>query len=248
MDISVIIPVYNSKASLPIVLDQIQDFFKNASKVWEYEVIFVNDHSDQETCEVLEQLKKTSAGKPPLVLHMRKNVGQQMAICHGLRHATGTYVLTMDDDLQHDIADLETLFLHAELGSDLVFGVYAEHGDDKTRSMGSKLVGKFFEYRFKKLNGCRVSSYRLIHQSLYNKVDVSNQSFVYLSAELIPYAKKISNVTIQRLKRPYGNSGYTFFKCIKIALKLILNYGFLASNLRTKGESFSEKVVDRRCG
>lgn len=248
MDISVIIPVYNSKSSLPIILDQIRTFFNNASRKIDYEVIFVNDCSDQETYAVLERLKCASDSNPPLVIHLAKNVGQQMAICHGLKQARGTYALTMDDDLQHDIADFDALYQKAELGSDLVFGVYAQHGEDMTRSLGSKWIGLFFKYRYKKLNGCRVSSYRLIHHTVYNKIDASNQAFVYLSAELIPHAKKIANVTIQRLERPFGKSGYTLVKCVKIALKLVINYGFIASHLSIKGEATSEKIVNRRCG
>lgn len=233
MDISVIIPVYNSNESIPVVLEHIHAFFNTSSRKWDYEIVLINDFSNQATYDVLERLRQTdfgSGGKAPVVIHLEKNVGQQMAICHGLKYATGTYALTMDDDLQHDIKDLEALFEQTELGADLVFGIYAQHGDEKTRAAGSKWIGKFFKVKFKKLNGSRVSSYRLIHKSIYTKIEVSKKSFVYLSAELIPYASKISNVTIQRLDRPFGKSGYTLIKCIKIALKLAIYYGFKSSN------------------
>lgn len=224
MDFSIIIPVYNSIESLPILLDEIQSYFMDTPN--QYEVIFVNDASRQETLYALERLKHVNSKMMIKLIHLPQNMGQQKALALGLIEAVGTYALTMDDDLQHDIRALDSMLdCTKQDGADLVFGVYKEYGEKKTRELGSKLVGLFFKMRFKKLNGHQVSSLRLIHRSVYQRIRVPLKPFVYLSAELLPYSNKVGNVNVLRRQRLYGKSGYTLIKCIRIGIKLALNYG-----------------------
>lgn len=244
MDFSIIIPVYNSIESLPVLMNEIQTYFMDTSH--QYEVIFVNDASVQETSYVLDALKKENPQVAVKLVDLHRNVGQQKALILGLAEANGIYALTMDDDLQHDIRALGTMLDCAKQGVDLVFGVYTEYGEKKTRAFGSKLIGLFFKMRFSNLNGCRVSSYRLIHCSVYKRVAKTQKPFVYLSAELLPYSKKVGNVNVNRRQRPYGKSGYSLIKCIRIGIKLIFNYG-LFPPLR-EGVKTYEKNPDGRRG
>ena len=223
MDFSIVIPVYNSIESLPILIDEVQVYFSETA--YRYEVIFVNDASRPETLCALEQLKAANPLLNIKLIHLPQNVGQQKALTIGLMKAEGTYALTMDDDLQHDIRALERMFDSASQGADLVFGIYKEYGEKKTREFGSKVIGFFFKTRFKKLGGLHVSSLRLIHHSVYERLTQPLKPFVYLSAELLPYSNKIVNVNVLRRQRQYGKSGYTLLKCIRIGLKLTLHYG-----------------------
>jgi len=223
MDFSIIIPVYNSIESLPILMDEIQSYF--ADKPYQYEVIFVNDASQQDTLCALEQLKNANPQVAVTLKHLPQNVGQQKALALGLLEANGTHALTMDDDLQHDIRALDPMLDCAKQGADLVFGIYKEYGEKKTRAFGSKLIGLFFKMRYTNLSGCHVSSLRLIHRSVYERLTEPLKPFVYLSADLLPYSKKVGNINVLRRQRPYGQSGYTLLKCIRIGIKLTLYYG-----------------------
>ncbi len=227
MDFSIIIPVYNSTESLPIMLEEIHAFFK--MRPYFYEIIFVNDASRKETAQLLEDLKEHNLDVTIKLKHLPENIGQQKAIALGLFEATGTYAFTMDDDLQHDICSLEPMLACASQGADLVFGIYKEYGEKKSRELGSKLIGLFFKMRFKKLNGLHVSSLRLIHRSVYEKLSKPLKPFVYLSAELLPYSKHVDNVNVSRRRRLYGKSGYTLSKCVQIGMKLTLYYGIVPS-------------------
>jgi len=223
MDFSIVIPVYNSIESLSILMDEIYTYFLDTP--YEYEVIFVDDASQSETLRALEGLKNTHTNVAIKQIYLRQNVGQQKALALGLMHAVGTYALTIDDDLQHDIRVLGKMLDCTKQGSDLVFGIYKDYGEKKTRELGSKVIGFFFKVRFKKLYGQHVSSLRLIHHSVYEKLTEPLKPFIYLSAELLPYSKKVGNVNVQRRQRIYGKSGYTLLKCIGIGIKLTLNYG-----------------------
>lgn len=243
LDISILIPIYNSGQTLTHLINEIDRYM--AGTKMSYEVICVDDGSFDDSWEKLEQLCKDNLRLKGLKLN--RNYGQQMALYKGLGCCSGRYVLTMDDDLQHDIYDLNQLLEMAQGGSDLIFGIYETYGTFDLRLMGSKIIGAFFKWRFPKLKGNRVSAMRLISKSVYKALPAVPGKFVYLSAELIPYAKTIGNVQVKRRKRVYGKSGYTFIKCAGIALKLVYYYGRLPLRFNRK-DNRSDASIDGWCG
>ena len=245
MTISVIVPVYNSVASLPILLDEIRTYF--ISRKMHYEVIFVNDASRTSTFDMLNALERQNENVK--VIHLTENIGQQKALYKGLLMAKGDYAVTMDDDLQHDIGALDSLLESADAGADLVFGIYEAYGEKKSRELGSQIIGLFFKLKYRKLCGQRVSSLRLIHKSIYEQLPSEMKPFIYLSAELLPFSHKIENVNVTRRARLYGKSGYTLGKCIKIGVKLTWYYGFAPLLPMKKKEAVGyETVANSRRG
>jgi glycosyltransferase involved in cell wall biosynthesis len=243
MKFSILIPVYNSEKSIPKLVDEIRGFFSMRNE--SYEIVFVDDCSTDGSWAEIERM---CAGFDQIRgLHMDRNRGQQMALYWGLKYCEGDYAVTMDDDLQHDILDLDLLIRCAERGSDLVFGIYDAYGSNGIRSKGSSIVGHFFKKNYPNLNGRRVSSYRLIHKSVYQSLNQRELDFVYLSAELLIISKSVGNVFVKRRERQYGESGYTLRKCVAIALKLNIYYGMpVLKHLRKVGTN--ETCVDGRCG
>lgn len=228
MFFSVIIPVYNSTASLEVLLEEISSYF--VMREFTYEVILVNDASKEETAQVMRQLQITDGFGTLQTIHLEKNGGQQKAVMIGLKHASGQYAITMDDDLQHDIASLDEMIAAAMLGADLIYGIYEHYSDKQSRAFGSKIIALFFKLRYhKSLKGKRVSSFRLIHADIYRALPNREKPFVYVSAELLPLSKNVANVNIARRHRRFGKSGYSLAKCIKIGMKLYFHYGIKAS-------------------
>ncbi|HAS74131.1 MAG TPA: hypothetical protein DCS67_08315, partial [Clostridiales bacterium UBA8960] len=226
-----------------------RQFFKSYGET--YEIIMVDDGSDEKTANQLNfiQLESEKAHHNDIeVIHLKQNVGQQKAIVIGLTHASGEYAVTIDDDLQHDIGELKGLYEAALSGADLVFGIYSDYGEKNSRALGSKMIGWFFRVKFKKLCGMRVSSYRLIHFTVFKNMVCSDNRFVYVSAELLPYAHKVDNVIVNRRIRAYGKSGYTLMKCVKIGIQLFLNYGLRPSNVKKGAWMISENITHGRRG
>lgn len=249
MKFSVVIPVYNSANSIEKVIDEVRHFFRVSGTT--YEIILVDDGSDSKTRLVLDDLiqKSGSSNLNDLILiRQTNNIGQQSALLKGLLCAKGEHAVTIDDDLQHDINDLKALYACALSGADLVFGIYSAYGEKNSRALGSKLIGLFFKLKYKKLAGARVSSYRLIHRTVYSKLIDSGNRFVYLSAELIPYARRVDNAIIKRRERLYGKSGYTLMGCVKIGLRLVYHYGLKPASAIKRGRVRHEEVADGRRG
>jgi len=240
---SVLIPVYNSEDSISSLVAEIDNYFKSSCE--SYEIVMVDDCSTDESWNRIEEL---SLDHPQIKgLRMDRNRGQQMALYWGLKYCEGEFAVTIDDDLQHNISDLDLLLERAVRGADLVFGIYDAYGSNGLRAKGSELVGIFFKSKYPNLNGNRVSSYRLIHRSVYKSLIQRDATFIYLSAELLEFAKAVDNVKVNRRERKFGQSGYTLKNCIEITLKLIFYYG-IPFMKRLRKVNVNETCVDGWCG
>ena len=233
LDYSVIVPVYNSKETLNILLSEIDQFFQDTGHG--YEVILVDDASADGSFEEIERLSQERENVHGV--RLLRNAGQQKALLLGLRKAQGDWAITIDDDLQHDIREVSLMMKRAESGADLVFGVYKEYGTKDVRAFGSRLVGLFFKKRYRNLKGLRVSSFRLISKEVYQHLQDPEERFVYLSAELLPHAGFVDNIQVSRRERVYGKSGYNLKKCAALYFKLWLHYGWLSPRAKRKEDT-----------
>lgn len=231
IEYSILIPTYNGEKSLEILIDQLEVYFKEKGKT--FELVLVDDASSDQTKEILRGQMALRSNMTCVFLD--HNVGQQRALVYGLKHCRGDRLITMDDDLQHPVAEIDRLIERADLGADLVFGIYESREDVGLRQGGSYWIGKFFKIRFRDLGGLRVSSFRLIDRSLYLKISKTNPNrFIYFSAELIPFAQKIDNVKVARHTRRFGKSGYNAKKLIKLGGQLVIHYGLNRSKSNLK--------------
>lgn len=114
--ITVIIPAYNEESTIEVVLEKVR---AQNMEGFEFEVIVIDDGSDDRTVEILE-------GRPELcdkLIKLPRNMGKGAAVKAGLSQATGTYILFQDADLEYDPADYAKLLLPVErFGANLVMG------------------------------------------------------------------------------------------------------------------------------
>ena len=137
MDVSIIIPSFNEKESLPELLDWIRQVMEREGL--EYEAIIVDDGSTDGTWECVRSL---SATDPRIKgIRFRRNYGKSAALFCGFRRAAGDIVFTMDADLQdspEEIPEMRRMIL--EDGYDLVSGWKQHRQDNKiTKNLPSKL-------------------------------------------------------------------------------------------------------------
>ena len=103
--LSVVAPAHNEVENLPRLVEEIAAALAQSEYGWE--VIITDDASTDSTAAELRDLRKRF---PQLrVLSMRQRSGQTAAVDAGLRHARGTFIATLDADLQNDPADIPRL-------------------------------------------------------------------------------------------------------------------------------------------
>lgn len=237
--ISIVIPVYNSERSLEELNNEIDSYF--SKRHYDVEKIFVDDASDDASFSILSALAKKNQGQiETRVLRLARNAGQQNALFCGLHHVSGDYIVTMDDDLQHDVKYIEEMIQKIKAGADLVYGVH-ETANAGIRSSGSKLTALFFRKTFPQLKGKRVSSFRCFKREDNNRIIKCQYPFIYLSALLLRDLNKIENIQVVKRNRPYGQSGYNVRKLMILFLKLHFYYGkWLPEYFKPIGAAYEE--------
>ena len=116
MDISIVVPVYNSGEIISKLYVSIVDAL---DKNFSFELILVNDYSKDNSWIKIKELVAT---KPHIIaVNLKKNSGQDNALLAGLRIAKGEYVVIMDDDLQHNPTDILALYANIIKGFDVCY-------------------------------------------------------------------------------------------------------------------------------
>ena len=218
---SVVVPVYNSAKTLDELCTRIEATFikLNAS----FEIILVNDHSADNSWEVIREIKKKFTEKL-IAVCLRKNFGQHKALLCGFQYATGEYIVTIDDDLQFFPEDIELLIAKGqETNADLIYGYYeGERQHSVVRRLGSRFVAVIFE-KFGNTSG-QGSSFKLIHHKLVDKIKDYNHSSTFLDEILQWHTAFISYAQVRHVQRREGKSGYNIFKLAFLTMNLIFGY------------------------
>ena len=137
MDISVVIPLYNEEESLPELYDWITRVMQ--ANGFSYEILFVNDGSDDRSWDVVEELYRKD---PEHVggASFRRNYGKSPALHTGFRMAKGDVVITMDADLQDSPDEIPELYrMITEEKYDLVSGYKKKRYDPLSKTIPTKL-------------------------------------------------------------------------------------------------------------
>jgi glycosyltransferase involved in cell wall biosynthesis len=148
LDISIIIPAFNEKESLPELLLQVEETLLIPEL--SYEILVVDDGSNDGTMAVLRSLKEQL--KALKVISFRKNYGKSAALAVGFSKAKGKYVITMDSDLQDDPAEIPKLVNKLKEGYDLVSGWKKQRRDP----LNKKIPSKIFNFITSRLAGIRI--------------------------------------------------------------------------------------------
>lgn len=203
MDISVVIPLYNEAESLPELTRWIEQVMRDNN--FDYEVIFVNDGSTDNSLEVIHNL---AAANPHLhAISFSRNYGKSPALNEGFRKAKGDVVITMDADLQDSPDEIPELYrmITAE-GFDLVSGWKKKRYDPLSKTIPTKL----FNATARKVSGiknlhdfnCGLKAYR---RDVVKHIEVYGDMHRY-----IPYLaknagySKIGEKVVQHQARKYG--------------------------------------------
>jgi glycosyltransferase involved in cell wall biosynthesis len=127
--ISVVLPVYNESRILPLLAARLTSVLQPSE--YEYEIIFVNDGSRDESGMVLDQLAASS--RHIRVVHLSRNFGHQAAVHAGLAHARGDAIVIMDSDLQDNPEAIGQMIGHWREGFDVVYALRRNRKEGKIK-------------------------------------------------------------------------------------------------------------------
>ena len=139
MNLSIIVPVYNSSKILKVLVKRIKKNLRTKN----YEIIFVNDASLDNSWNEIKKISKKN--KKVKGINLSENFGQHSAIFAGLKYAKGKKIITMDDDLQHPPEELEKMLNKINEGYDVVYGSSIKYKHSVWRNFTSIFINKFIK-------------------------------------------------------------------------------------------------------
>lgn len=221
--ISIVIPVFKSRDTLELLFERLTTFSVENTDFLK-EIIFVDDASNDGTLDRLLELSKKSDLSIQIV-SLHQNRGQYTATAVGLGYATAEWIVTLDDDLQHDPFDILDLFEKAQEGTaDLVYGVFPSMKQAFWRNLGSIILRKILASDG--FNTSEATGFRLLHRDLAKRYQALRQPISFLDAELCQQAFGIDYVSVKHKERENGKSSYSKRKLFKQAKTLLFHTSF----------------------
>lgn len=216
--ISIIVPCYNEEKSLPLFYEELNKNINKFENV-EFEFIFVNDGSNDNTLNIIKKLLKNDSRIK--YISFSRNFGKESAIYAGLEKCTGDFVTIMDSDLQ----DPPSLLL--EMYKSVTEEDFDAVGTRRTNRKGEPIIRSFFAKMFYKIinkmskiemvDGARdyVFMKRIVVDSIlslkeYNRYSKGLFSFVGFKVKWIEY---------ENVKRVAGQTKWSFWKLMSYALE-----------------------------
>ena len=207
MYLSIVIPVYNEEENVAQLHQEILSVIRKLNKT--FEIIFVNDGSEDKTLEELRGLK------PIKIIDFRKNFKQTAALDAGIKEARGNIIITMDGDLQNDPADIPLLLTKLNEGYDVASGWRWQRKDSfvkKIISRSANLLRRFFINDHINDSGCTLKAYR---QECFENFDLYGEMHRFIPALLIWRGFKVVEVKVNHRPRVAGKTKYTLSRIFK---------------------------------
>lgn len=221
-ELSIIIPTYNEKDNIPILLHRIEALGMND------EIIVVDDNSNDGTAEVVQRL--SSKYNNIHLIERPSKMGISSAVKDALGIASGKYALVMDGDLQHPPELIPKLLREIRKGKDIVVASRYMKGGKSEFGLHRKIVSKvatFFAHmslqETEKISD-PLSGFFIFRRNLIKPEDIQSQSYkVLLEVVVASHSMNISEISYRFNKRKYGKSklgGKEFIRFIALVLKL----------------------------
>jgi undecaprenyl-phosphate 4-deoxy-4-formamido-L-arabinose transferase len=219
MDISIVIPVYNSESTIGPLVERLHTCLAGLT----FDVILVNDGSVDRSESVCRQVAATY--KNVQFISLRRNFGEFNAVLCGLNHATGQYVVIIDDDFQNPPESILTLVETAETGGyDVVYSRYEQKQHHWFRNLGSWLVNRLTTYSLDKPKELYLSSFKLIRREVVNEIIRYRGPYPYIDGLIFRVTRHVGSVIVPHNTRQEGRSNYTARKLIALFLNVFIGY------------------------
>ena len=233
--ISIVLPVYNEEKGLKEFHSQLIDAI-DKDTVYNYELIYVNDGSTDQSLETLYSLKNaTKSMRYSLkIINFSRNFGHQNAIFCGIEKSTGDAVITMDTDLQDPPIVITKLIEQWKLGSDIVLAKRIERrGESHFKKISSRIYYQLINRLSDTPLNLDVGDFRLLNRKAVKALLTSSDSELYLRGTVSWIGFKKSEVEYTRDPRFAGSTSYSLKKMLDLGIAGISNFSVKPLKLAT---------------
>jgi len=215
--VSFVLPVFNEQDSVAPLHRQIAEAIEPLPD--EFELIFVDDGSSDESFARLEAIRR--ADPRVRLIQLRRNFGKAAAYSAGFEAARGEIVLTLDTDLQDDPSEIPLFLDKIDRGYDLVVGWKHQGKGKLERSLPSRffnaVVRRFTNIPLHDFN-CPFKAYR---KAVLQEIQVYGELHRYIPVLAVARGFSVAEIKIKNLPRRFGQTKYGFERYLRGMLDLL---------------------------
>lgn len=227
--LSIVVPVYNGANSVGRLVEALSGLRPEGG----LEIVLVNDGSPDGSAEVCRALLE-AATVPIVYVEHSRNFGEHNAVMTGLRHVSGSYVITMDDDLQNPPEEVIRLYDHARTHDlDVVYTRYAKKEHAGWRNLGSRFANKIADWLLDKPSGLYLSSFRCMSALVVRAVTRYRGPYPYIDGLIMQVTQRFGSIEVRHLPRVQGQSNYTLHRLVRLWLNLATSFSLAPLRLAT---------------
>src|SRR5438094_6375948 len=215
--IFIVIPVYNEKESLEILLAEIDAVGQQANLA--LEVLFVDDGSTDGSWQAIRELAQRD--QRVRGIRFRRNFGKAAALSAGFRHVQGALVFTLDGDLQDDPQAIPLFLVAMEKGLDVVSGWKRVRYDPWHKVFPSRV----FNFLVSWLTGVRLHDHncgmKCYRSGIFREVRLYGELHRFIPVLAAARGFRVGEIEINHRPRRFGRSKYGVRRFVKGFLDLL---------------------------
>jgi len=215
--ISIVIPVYNEEAVLPLLFKKLEELETNLRSVAEMvEFVLINDGSADKSWPMVESQCRTHASF--VGVNLSRNFGHQFALAAGLEAARGDVVVSMDADLQDPPSVVLEMVEAYQRGYDVVYATRLDRGKE---TFVKRVTARWFYWLIQKLSGVHMhrntGDFRLMSRRALTELSRLRETHHFFRG-LVPWIGfPQTQVFYDRADRAAGSTHYPMSKMLRLA-------------------------------
>lgn len=220
--ISILVPCHNEEESLPLLYPELKTLIQNNSS-YNWEILFVNDGSKDDTLSILRKLNKQDSHVS--YISLSRNFGKENAMLAGFDHVTGDCMVIIDADLQDPPSLIPQMLEYWEQGYKDVYARRASRGEESwLRKQFSLLFYRILDNstRFDVLQN--VGDFRLLDRQCIEALKQLRESERYTKGMFCWIGFRKKEITFDRSNRIAGNSNWSFWSLLNLAIEGITSF------------------------
>lgn len=227
--VSVLVPIYDEEGNIEELTNRIIGVLRDYK---EYEIVFVDDGSQDESLTVIKKLRESN----PCIhyLSFSRNFGHQNAIKAGIDNASGDCVISMDGDLQHPPEIIPAMIEKWQEGYDIV---NTERRDDKDIGIIKQMTSKLFYRSMNKISNINLkqgtADFRLIDGKISDILSRMNENPLFFRGLVKWLGFKHTSIEYLAGKREYGSTKYSMSRMLNFAIEGITGFSIRPLRLST---------------
>jgi glycosyltransferase involved in cell wall biosynthesis len=221
--VSVVVPVYNSEGSLPVLVERLARVLDTPHQLGE--LILVNDGSQDRSWEVIQDL--TARHDWIRGFNLMRNYGQHNALLCGIRAARYGIIVTLDDDLQTPPEEIPRLLDELGKGHDVAYGTPQQQTHGFLRNVASSITKLALQSAVGAKTARKVSAFRAFRTHLREAFASYSGPYVSIDVLLTWGTRNFSAIPVRNDPRTIGVSHYTIRKLVAHAMNMMTGFSTL---------------------